>query len=342
MMQGIRQKMGGVQVRVFASLMWATAGRAGDVLTLHKEDIDYKDTQENTIDVRVSMKRGKGAKMGGPYIIPTCLPRAEVLELEAYLRDMTPTARIFPLAAKKTLTDELKKELKAVLPTASLPSVRKGAIKHLAAAGVPEAILMLITGHKTKASLYAYLGKVPTTDTLKASKAAQALHVPLPLSGGGPRARWPSGNDGRDPEGRRIGGVMNITQAPSRRKLGLEEEATGPLPLHLKQTSKVDVGKVAEIARKAGKEIFFKGLPYYNGEAFRGCDTSRILKNNVWAEEDVEKMLEHERLEPIPLMGKYLPTTGGHAASIFTVEEREKKRRRIITEPRLNGCMGDT
>jgi peptide subunit release factor RF-3 len=54
---------------------------------------------------------------------------------------------------------------------------------------------------------------------------------------------------------------------------------------------------VAEIARKAGKEIFFKGLPYYNGEAFRGCDTSRILKNNVWSEGDVEKMVEHGRLE---------------------------------------------
>ena len=201
---------------------------------------------------------------------------------------------------------------------------------------------MLITGHKTKSSLYAYLGKEPTSDAIKASKAARALHVPLPVSGGGPRARWPSGNDGRGPEGRRYAG-MNITQAPSRKKLGLDEETTTePYPLHLKQTSKVDMEKVATIARRAGKEIFFKGLPYYNGDAFTGCETSRILKNNVWQEEDVARMVEHGRLEPIPLMGKYLPKEGYHAASIFTVEEKENKRRRIITEPRLNGCMGDT
>jgi len=65
---------------------------------------------------------------------------------------------------------------------AALPSIRKGAIRHLAKQGVPEETIMRLTGHTRLETLHTYLGYGhPTTQEAAAAQANPGLfHHPAP------------------------------------------------------------------------------------------------------------------------------------------------------------------
>lgn len=171
------------KLRLMADLMWATAGRPNDVLTLTVEDLTAEEEipSAGEVQVNVAMKRSKAALMAGkPYVVPTCLSKEAFNRWSAHVRLMKPTDRVFPLSERGWFINELRSAIKAVDPTAALPSIRKGAVQHLARQGVPEDQLMRITGHRSLDTLRAYLGfgLVATRDEKSVQGAAKGLLLP--------------------------------------------------------------------------------------------------------------------------------------------------------------------
>ena len=327
-------------VKVLATLMWLAAARPSDILGLNVEDVLFDQAHNNNqlVEVRITVRRGKGAKLGGTYTIPTTMNLSQVRELEALTAKRARGERIFPQEQKNFLQRELRKAVKDAGGTAkSLPSIRKGAIRHLAQAGLPEATLRVITGHKTRESLFAYLGwgEVPTREERDAGEQTAALHAPL-INGGGYKVSWPEGARSRRPNGQRETHCPAPARAPSRSELGLEKRERGRhdhLPLHLKETTKIDLQRAIQVG--------MKGLGFLDGSAFKDMSTTRTLKNNLWSPEDVNALVRMGRIEKAPegCAPNGRLAEGFHGASIFTVPEVHKNRRRIITEPRLNGCF---
>eukprot|EP00796_Vickermania_ingenoplastis_P012495 gene12494-biopygen9053 len=129
--------------------------------------------------------------------------------LQQLMKERSASQRIFSEPAvvrSKTLA-----EVKKVCAEATLQSLRKGAVRHLAQQGVPEDQLMLMTGHTQINTLRKYLGYGrqltaegaeaqgnavllhPSRATRKPSAEHQGPHAPAP---GGPP--YDTGGGGKD------------------------------------------------------------------------------------------------------------------------------------------------
>jgi integrase len=97
----------------------------------------------NLIAVAMTIRKGKGARFRGPYGVASAV----------------------------------SKENREKSAPQWVPSIRKGAARHLAAAGVPETDIARLMGHSRLDTLRRYLGysKHLTTDAIKAQKGAAEL-----------------------------------------------------------------------------------------------------------------------------------------------------------------------
>lgn len=167
---------------LFLSMMWALAARAGDVTSLRVKDVALASEVrlDGTVPLGIEQKYGKGTRFRGTYWPASTLHQEEASELRKAMSLRTASQRIFGDA------EELKTRIRAALHRhnreAALPSVRKGAIRHLAKQGVSEEVLMRLMGHKRVETLYRYLGhSLPVTrEGVAAQDDAARVHRPLP------------------------------------------------------------------------------------------------------------------------------------------------------------------
>ncbi len=175
-------------VLLFVQLMWALAGRPGDVAGLKAENIMLgtqakrkggEDTEDTVVPITVTIRVGKGARFRGPYPVSSTITKSTAETITKLLNQMEPGQRIFPDA------QAMKKAAKAAIEHADsrlkLPSVRKGAARHLAAGGMSLAELATVLGHTRTSTTVIYLGygAHTTSDQRKTQQKTKALHQPL-------------------------------------------------------------------------------------------------------------------------------------------------------------------
>ena len=126
-------------------LAWLTCGRMADVLRLRSADIN-PGAEFLTVTFRDTKTRN-------PYTVATALPPAPHAQ---FLLDAIEAANLTS-GIFKTNAPAVARALKAERPALSQHSLRRGALQTLAKALVPTTALIHFSGHKTAASLLAYL-----------------------------------------------------------------------------------------------------------------------------------------------------------------------------------------
>lgn len=163
---------------LFLAMMWALAARAGDISGLKKEDVKLETSprEDGTYGLSIVQRRGKGAKTRGVYSPSATLMQEEATELSRLLAGKSKTQFLFP--DHEQLRDYVRVALKRQNRESALPSVRKGAIQHLADLGVSYKDLMELTGHTRIDTLKIYLdsGRHQTREAAIAQDSAALLH----------------------------------------------------------------------------------------------------------------------------------------------------------------------
>lgn len=145
------------QAALFLKMMWMFAARPGDILSLRARDLTFgtPDAKRN-VPTTLTIREGKGAKFRGPYPVASVLEKDDASLLQKMVTQTRPSQRIFTECER--LREMVRTAIKKECPTAALPSIRKGAVRHLARQGVPESQLMRMTGHTRTDTLKRYLG----------------------------------------------------------------------------------------------------------------------------------------------------------------------------------------
>jgi len=163
-------------------MMWALAARPGDITSLRRQDVALEPTRggDGTYGLVTVQKYGKGTKFRGTYMPLSTLPEENAQELQRLLNQRRPKQLLFKDA--EALKDMVRVALKVENRQAALPSVRKGAIRHLAKMGVPEETIMQLTGHTRRETLMVYLGlgRQLTREAVAAQDSAGRVHYPAP------------------------------------------------------------------------------------------------------------------------------------------------------------------
>lgn len=141
---------------LYLGMMWSFAARAGDISNLQARDVTFSAQKEDgSYPVSLTVRRGKAAKMRGPYPLGTLMTAEDASLLHSLVVEKTNRGRLFPDNAVREL---VRAALKAVSPGSALPSVRKGALRHITEMGVPEDQIMRLSGHTRADTLRRYLG----------------------------------------------------------------------------------------------------------------------------------------------------------------------------------------
>ncbi|ORC90012.1 TATE DNA Transposon [Trypanosoma theileri] len=144
---------------LFLMMMWCSAARAGDIGSLHAADVRVEPVTggaKNMARLTMTMRYGKGARFRGTYPVGAVIPREDASFLRHLLCQRLPHQRLFQDVTE--LRNRVRQALRSENPLSALPSVRKGATRHLAAQGMSEEHLMRMTGHTGIDTLRRYLG----------------------------------------------------------------------------------------------------------------------------------------------------------------------------------------
>lgn len=163
------------EARLFLMMMCSFAARAGDIGGLKPTDVTLQTPTADTYPVGLTYRRGKATHFRGPYPVASHLSREDGSRLASLLSQRPENSPLFkdPAATKK----KVRAALKTAFPALELASIRKGAVHHLARAGVAEADIMRLTGHTSVITLRRYLNysQQPTREAVMAQDSASAL-----------------------------------------------------------------------------------------------------------------------------------------------------------------------
>lgn len=131
-------------------LSWVTAARTGCVLQLDRQDVCVNADQS----LSVRFRRGKGARIRGPYTVHTAPLEPQMLRrLERWM-----AGRRAQLFASTTSGDKIRLALRRVDKALEQRSLRRGALQALARSpNITDEVLMLFSGHTQVATLRRYL-----------------------------------------------------------------------------------------------------------------------------------------------------------------------------------------
>lgn len=131
-------------------LAWVTAARTGCVLQLDSQDVQVN--TDRSLSVR--FRRGKGARIRGPYTVHTAPLEAPMLRrLEKWL-----AGRRTKLFASATTGDKIRVALRRAKKDLEQRSIRRGSLQALACSpNITDEVLMLFSGHTQVATLRRYL-----------------------------------------------------------------------------------------------------------------------------------------------------------------------------------------
>lgn len=148
------------ELKFAIALLWCSLMRIGDLNNLLRGNVEMDLATGN---VRIHVGKGKGVLVRqGKYEIHTTIsePNARKQFYDYLMSIKDRTAYVFPATPGHSLssrTRTLNKILQQVRPTLTTRSFRRGSAQHLAAQGFSDEVLMALTGHKSKATLYRYL-----------------------------------------------------------------------------------------------------------------------------------------------------------------------------------------
>ena len=150
--------------RMALRLAWLTAARMGCILQLKRftVQVDGKAAFLRTGRVRITFRRGKGvlARKGG-YTVPTIVPFEWRNEFWTFIDTFKPDDFIFPAESAKARSNmirELTGALRVVDPSMGVRAIRRGSLQTMARNKVPEADLLIFSGHTNATTLNRYLG----------------------------------------------------------------------------------------------------------------------------------------------------------------------------------------
>ena len=145
-----RKKLG---TAVMLWVAWSHAARPGDVWKLKRSDITVTATR-----ITILWTRGKVVTTRGPYTT-FADPGPYKDLLEEYLNNIPQDTSLFQGVWR---SQTFLREVRTFNRSLELKSLRRGALQCLSAAGFPESVLMLFSGHSTVDMLRRYLGFRPT------------------------------------------------------------------------------------------------------------------------------------------------------------------------------------
>lgn len=138
---------------VCLSMMWSTSARPGCVLQLKRANVHL--IPPNNVAFR--FVNGKGVLMRkGPFVIHSLLPEPFFSMLSKMIKDGVGD-RIFPQEKERFIRDKMRAAMRLINVKYELRSVRRGVLENMAAAGAPDEMLLLFSGHLRKQTLYRYL-----------------------------------------------------------------------------------------------------------------------------------------------------------------------------------------
>jgi len=163
----VLRKTTSLPMRALIMTAWATAGRVGDCTKLKKSDIVVTPKV-----LQVTWRRGKTVGSRGPYTVSVAPPAEWLTTISKWCE--TRHDWVFP---RECTTAAVLVALRTTEPELECRSIRRGALQALAAAGVDDATMMLISGHTVKATLLRYLewGKGGLLRNESMSKASKAI-----------------------------------------------------------------------------------------------------------------------------------------------------------------------
>ena len=174
-----------IWMRQVLLICWLTAARPGCVLQLKAEDLQVSLASEQTLlPFAVIFRRGKGARLRGPYTVHSAL-QARFLPL---LRPLVEgSGYLFPAESanhREQMARRLLAAVRAVDGSLELRSLRRGSLETLSRLGVDERELMQFSGHTQIATLRRYLrwGRADAVASSRALHQAELL-TSSPVSG---------------------------------------------------------------------------------------------------------------------------------------------------------------
>ncbi len=138
-------------MRILLLLAWCLAARIGDLTKLKLHDIVWHGQ-----DLVVTWRSGKTISARGPFTVAVQPPPAWRQQMERYF-DRRQAERAQWLFPKELTTAEVLRQLRRVDTMLECRSIRRGAIQTMATAGIPEPIIMMISGHTQPQTLKRYL-----------------------------------------------------------------------------------------------------------------------------------------------------------------------------------------
>eukprot|EP00796_Vickermania_ingenoplastis_P007808 gene7808-biopygen5237 len=165
------------EAELYLTMLWMFAARPADITRLRVRSIAFSEPDANrNIPTQITIREGKGAKFRGPYPVASVLLPQQATVLQHLMQDKLGSQLIFKNAAE--VREQTLRVVHKVCPDATLQSLRKGAVLHLANKGVPEDQLMRITGHTQVNTLRKYLGygRQLTAEGVAAQANAGLLH----------------------------------------------------------------------------------------------------------------------------------------------------------------------
>ena len=315
--------------RLFAQLLWSFAARAGDMRQVHPADVQVDDRY-----VTLTYRRGKAAAFWGPTAVRSVIDEDIRRRLRTHLAGLPrDTTTIFSLATQATLS-------RALRPTPfCLRSIRRGSLLELAAAGVTDERLCLLSGHKRLDTLRRYLGWGAASATQTA--AADERHR---LLGGG----WPTTRPGlhagtRSARGQRTTRPPPFApiSPPSAKELGLREVvAPADWPLHAKPVPQVSWGAILALAASAPPEL---AAAIATCERLCNDPHSFPVAGSALAPHQIPlcRFRSAEDVAELVRVGKLVPFSGTpHAwCTGWLLPQPRKQRYRPIFEPCLNKLL---
>lgn len=346
----------GHKVRLLLQLMWHFASRPKEMREARPCDVQIRhERPDGCSHVSITFHTGKVVPYCGPYTVHVILPKEVTCALQAAIAEAKADEPLFTTSHQAALAGVISRlqGRDDGLPRLGLRSIRRGAVMHQAANGVPDVELLHLTGHKRLETLLRYLGWGRASATMRS--AAEARHKSNQVRGAGandqesrtslspaqqpPKMGPHSGYKGI--KGRRVPPPPEFfpKSVPSRAMCGINQDHidTSNYKLHIKNTSRVDWPAILQMARQT---------PLHSEAelARQWCETDKFYGPRIPVEpakvpaasftvHEMEQLLAANKIQPHrgPING-YV-----HA---FTIPQHKKQRWRVIAEPVINATCG--
>jgi hypothetical protein len=328
-------------------MMWHWASRPKEMREARPCDIVIKEARpDGTSHVSITFHTGKIVPYCGPYTIHVVLPKDVTCALRAAVNHTPADAALFTTRDQSILAGVIGalQGHDDDLPRLNLRSIRRGSVLHLAANGVRDVELQLLTGHKRMDTLLRYLGWGRESTTMREAAATRqhqlsvrgaGTNAPtLPTQQQPPKMGPTSGFAGVRGRRTRPPPKFFPGKMPSSSECGVSDRVdTSNYTLHIKETTRVDWAAVQAMAKDTP-------LQPETLLAETWCTTDKFYGPRIPVEPrkvpttsctpaQLAALLAADKIRPLrgPING---------SVNMFTTPQHHKKRLRVIAEPIIN------